>query len=185
MAAEDKEKLPASVSLFADSGIHFSDDCVDRTVQTAAAFGAGGLVWGQLQNMFRNPPIPIRLDLNTVARQVMERESHSNRMAHLGRAATFFAVTGATFSGVNCAVAGVTGEENYASKAVAGCAAGMVLGIPGRKARHMLALCAGLGTLIGAVELQREQSGSVAFGDVEKWKHKVWGLAEPEDKAQE
>jgi hypothetical protein len=37
-------------------------------------------------------------------------QSHSKRMAHLGRAGTFWAVAGATFTAVNCGTAAARGK---------------------------------------------------------------------------
>jgi hypothetical protein len=72
-------------------------------------------------------------------------------------------------------------QEDHISKALAGCAAGLVIAAPSKKMRHMVALCTGLGFLSGVLEVQTEQGGSAMYADPERYKHKVLGLSTKED----
>jgi hypothetical protein len=48
-------------------------------------------------------------------------QSHSKRMAHLGRAGTFWAVAGATFTAVNCGTAAARGKVCYCHIIISSC----------------------------------------------------------------
>eukprot|EP00612_Vaucheria_litorea_P007023 CAMPEP_0171474962 /NCGR_PEP_ID=MMETSP0946-20130122/2729_1 /TAXON_ID=109269 /ORGANISM="Vaucheria litorea, Strain CCMP2940" /LENGTH=180 /DNA_ID=CAMNT_0012004977 /DNA_START=25 /DNA_END=567 /DNA_ORIENTATION=+ len=174
--AIDKE-IPPALNI---KGTKLKDDPAEATIQTAVIFGTVGLIWGQIQNMYRNPPVTNTADSTTL--QIIKiQQTQAQRMSHLGRVASFFALTGASYTATERIMRSMRGKDDYVNKAAGGCTIGLLMGSVTRRPKHMISMCLSMSTLFGAAEMYLEQEKSLVLSTPERFNIKVKGLSTPED----
>ncbi|CAB1100729.1 unnamed protein product [Ectocarpus sp. CCAP 1310/34] len=132
--------------------------CFELAIQNVQCGAGMGLLFGAVQESFKNPPQPRPTDkvvLNPPKSDVMAKA-----MSSMGRQAFMMAAVAAVYSAGECGSEYVRGKDDVVNSAVGACMAAGAAGLKTGKISHACAGCLGGAVIMSAVRLGTDINGS-------------------------